>query len=346
MTNNSQIQQPPSQLKQGQLFNRNTCNTSSNLSSKSVSFHESVEGPVAEDPSPSTVFAPPEPELGPRQQAMPPPPPPSCRSTFVTGRRASSGTEQSPPQPLIPRGRTASPAAVTPAVTATLRDSRRSPTAVSAAAPTRKGFLTGNSMVIEWDWVYERKRASQGNNPKRVKPLSAVMRSTPTPITAKGTKLAPVGAYITHIDEIPTTFALPVTTLFLSNNSLADTKGVSQFVNAKTVSYANNVIRYLHDLVYLSDLKHMEKLSLDGNIVVHMPYYRQFVLAICPQLEFLDGVRVSATEKQAADVHRRKAAALLEQLRTNELRAAVLVHFTSSVTCHRELMLTVRGKFR
>lgn len=285
--------------------------------SKSVSFNETVHEHSFSPPSPLHD------ETGALQE--PPeklnPPPAPRRPLFVTGKRVQPASAEPEPHRRYP-----SPAR------------SRSPGSV-------RGVLADPNALakIDWDRALDCRQAKQGNDPTRVKLLSEALRSIP--LTVNGTKLNAVGVYITRIDNLPSAICTQIKTVFLSNNSLSDLKGVSQFESAKTVSFANNTIRYLHDVYPLRTLAHMDKLSLEGNIVVHMPYYRQFILALCPSLQFLDGVRVSPEERQGVDVLCRKGATLLEQLRTNELRATVLRHIANSVSCHAELIKTVCGHF-
>jgi hypothetical protein len=181
---------------------------------------------------------------------------------------------------------------------------------------------------------------------QKTKKLSEILKHVPLSVKGADCKLAANGFYITEIDTIPRDNSMSVTTLYLSNNSLSALLGVEQFQNVRVASFTNNTIRYLRDLAPLYRLVNLEKLSLDGNPVVSMPYYRPFLLSFCPGLVVLDGVRVTDEERAAVDVLSRKGAAIMEQLRTNEMRSAVLRHLCSLAAMHSELTSVINGRFR
>ena len=175
-------------------------------------------------------------------------------------------------------------------------------------------------------------------------------------------KLQLVGCYITDLDTIPNALASRVRILFLSNNSLSSTLGIQQFSNLTTLSLANNSIRYMHALVPLAHLPKLKRLSLEGNVVTGMPFYREIVLGICSSspspnrniptssssrgLQVLDGVKVSSQEHSDVRVQFRKVCGQFDLLRCNELRVCVLEHVRCLTACHSQLVTEVLGKFR
>jgi hypothetical protein len=161
-----------------------------------------------------------------------------------------------------------------------------------------------------------------------------------------GTKLSAVNGSISCIDRLPTSVALLCTHLFLSNNDISSLLGIEQFQNIKVVSLSNNRLRRTSDLVQLRSLRYLDKLNLEGNAVTSMPYYRQFLVAICPRLTLLDNVPVSAEERVHSDALSRRAGAVLEALRTEELRASVLRHVLRMTAVNTQLAEAVCGKFR
>jgi hypothetical protein len=163
---------------------------------------------------------------------------------------------------------------------------------------------------------------------------------------AQGAKLSAVNASIGCIDRLPAPVALPCTHLFLSNNDISSLLGIEQFQNVKVLSLSNNMLRRTGDLVQLRSLRYLEKLNLEGNGVTSMPFYRQFIIALCPRLSLLDNVPVSAEERVPSDALSRRAGAVLEALRTEELRACVLRHVLRLTRVNAELAQAVCGKFR
>lgn len=179
-------------------------------------------------------------------------------------------------------------------------------------------------------------------------------------------KLQLVGCYMTELDALPATLALRARVLLLGNNSLSSLQGVQQFSNITTLSLVNNSLRYFHQLAPLGALPLLQRLALEGNLVTDMPFYRELVLGICCSapppsspstcyassfssargLLVLDGVKVSAEERQGVRVKFRQACGQLDLMRCNELRVCVLEHVCALTACHSQLVAEVLGKFR
>ena len=92
--------------------------------------------------------------------------------------------------------------------------------------------------------------------------------------------------------------------------------------------------------------QHLERLSLEGNTVTGMPFYRQHVIGLCPRLIVLDGINVTAEERNADRAMDRQLSAFYDQLRSNELQNIVLQNLCLQVNLHAEFNLVVLGKFR
>lgn len=77
--------------------------------------------------------------------------------------------------------------------------------------------------------------------------------------------------------------ALPVSTLYLSDNLIENLHGMlqSQFLHIKNLSLANNFIKNIADVLPLASLPSLANLSLAGNPVSRSAFYRQEVLCIC-----------------------------------------------------------------
>jgi hypothetical protein len=147
-----------------------------------------------------------------------------------------------------------------------------------------------------------------------------------------------VGCSITIIDALPASIAAQVQTLYLSNNDITSLGGVAQFSSSiRSLSLANNLVRYLGQLRALRDLSVLEKLSLEGNPVASMPFYRVVVLGLCPRLTTLDGKKVSSQERVAVKANMAQVTRYFDLLRTNELRIVVLQHLAGSLRSHTEL---------
>lgn len=218
---------------------------------------------------------------------------------------------------------------------------------------TESSSVTNHRIVDEHEWYKitrtESKRRKQVAK-KQDRPLCEMLRRNSSALDSNG-KLNLVSCYITEIDNLPDKLSQRVKTLYLSHNSLTNLLGLQQFSNLMMVSLANNSIRYLDALAPLSALTKVEKLTLEGNIVTAMPYYREVVLGMCCMdnqagLASLDGVRVTPEEKSACRVNYRKAALQMEQMRCCGLRVAVLNHIEGLTRCHAEIVTQVVGRFR
>lgn len=166
------------------------------------------------------------------------------------------------------------------------------------------------------------------------------------PSTLEGEKLSLVGLDIYFIDIMPAKIAKTLKILYLSNNYISNLENIEQFEQLTIGSLTNNFIRYLDYLQPLSRLQYLQKLSLTGNLVTKMPYYKEHVLILCPNLLSLDGIKITQIDRSRAKVVFFKAKAFYDQLRLNELRNSALVHISKLLACHLELHAEVFGKFR
>lgn len=159
-------------------------------------------------------------------------------------------------------------------------------------------------------------------------------------------KLSLVGLNIRIIDAIPAALASSVRVLYLSDNSICNLTGLEQFSNTVTLSIKNNSIRYLDEIRSLSLLRRLTKLSMEGNPVTRLPYYREHVIVSCQSLTVLDDKAISADERATATKDFYRNTAYYDQLRINELRNCVISHIRNLTACHLEFQQYVFGKFR
>jgi hypothetical protein len=176
--------------------------------------------------------------------------------------------------------------------------------------------------------------------------IEDALLKSPNSLSLDGNKLSLVGKQISHIGLIPPSVCRSIRTLYISSNYLKSTQGLEQFVNLKCLSCANNSIRYLGELQWLRECRLIEKVSFIGNAVVSMPYYREYIICLCPNLVSLDSINVSWKEKLDAKSSSHKAQMFYNQLRVNDLRYCIVSHMCNLVYCHQELITKVFGKFR
>jgi hypothetical protein len=112
--------------------------------------------------------------------------------------------------------------------------------------------------------------------------------------------LRSVGLNVAVIGRFPKHFAHAIHSLYISNNCLTNLNGLDQFENLEIFSATNNLIQSIEDLNSLSQLKHLKKVSLHGNPVAGLPFYREYILNSCPNLESIDGQKISYLDRTEA----------------------------------------------
>ena len=153
----------------------------------------------------------------------------------------------------------------------------------------------------------------------------------------EGGKLSLVGCSITNISDFPSSKARDIHTVYLSNNDIVSLNGIIEFQNVRNLSLGNNSVRYLGQLRILGDLNHLEKLSLEGNAVATMPFYRLSVVSLCPNLTQLDGTRITPEERKLARRVTGEIGDYFERMRLNELRLVALQHLAGKLRVHGSL---------
>ncbi len=214
--------------------------------------------------------------------------------------------------------------------------------------PKGRGELFTSRLVGEEEW-HQLSKAKSITQKYPTRKISDAMRQGPS-IDSNG-KLTLVSSYITEIDVLPSKLAISVGILYLSHNSLSSLINLQQFKYVKSLSLSNNSIRYLYTLFPLSSLSLLEKLSLEGNIVTHMPYYREIVIGLCStesncSLDILDSIRISSEERINRRVNYKRCCVQIDLLRSNSLRVAILDHMQKLFSCHAEIITNVVGRFR
>jgi Leucine-rich repeat (LRR) protein len=165
--------------------------------------------------------------------------------------------------------------------------------------------------------------------------------------TLEGPKINANDLYIDRIDEnIPSSLIAEIYTLYLSNNHLYSLVGLPQFINLRVLSVANNNIRYYEDLDILSKLKHLEKLTLDKNPVTYLPYYREYILALCPKLTALDDCKLNNHELSHSRDNIAKLRNYIDQFALVILRNTTLSHFIMKQLCHEAMFTDVFPSYR
>ncbi|RYG60068.1 hypothetical protein EON64_19615 [archaeon] len=150
-------------------------------------------------------------------------------------------------------------------------------------------------------------------------------------------RLRCVGQNVTKLGFFPNNLAIAIRSLLVSNNALTSVEGVEQFANLDTLSVSNNLIRYMEDLAGLRSLSHLKKLSLQGNPVAKLPFYRDFVITLCPTLEVLDGLRISDGLRAVCMVNMRQVQVHMQTALRNALRNLLLANLLQKTKLKKEI---------
>ncbi len=144
---------------------------------------------------------------------------------------------------------------------------------------------------------------------------------------------------INKIDSIHKRF-LCCQTLLLGGNSLSKLEGLHQFRQLKCLSLDNNLIVDFSELFYLHDCmaSTLTELSLKGNeIVTNTPNFRLHVLRLFPLLQCLNGVPVSAEEKELSKSFVEKENTVLALMFSNDCLTHKLKRCIMLLRVHSEM---------
>lgn len=197
----------------------------------------------------------------------------------------------------------------------------------------------------EWNRIHGRSKH------RPAKELSSMSRSFTEAVrdqraTIDNGKLSIVNAQVTNIDTVSSAYASRIQTLYMSGNLLRSLVGIEQFANVTILSLAGCNISYFDEIQSLGRLPQLEKLSLEGNRITSIAYYRIRVLSLCARVCVLDAAKVLPDERSQMIYLQRMVTSQLEQLRTGELKLTVLRHMAGLLSCHAQLVATVLGRFR
>ncbi len=91
-------------------------------------------------------------------------------------------------------------------------------------------------------------------------------------------------------------------TLSLAVNKITTLRDLQYCFNLRVLSMRGNKLNTLAEIPrYLGGLQQLRQLSLNENPFCEHPRYRQFVVKALPQLEDLDGVKVSSEERRKVE---------------------------------------------
>ncbi len=164
--------------------------------------------------------------------------------------------------------------------------------------------------------------------------------------TCDGDRVSAVGAQIDIIGIVPISIAQRVRKVFLSNNNLQNLRQIPQFRHCETLSLTHNDIKYLEDLYPLKELASLKKLSLEGNLVTKLPFYRDFVLGHCENITHLDQWRITDEDRVRATVNYRRACVFISRAITNAVRNALLGSMVTKRLLHNEMRSSVFARHR
>ena len=89
-----------------------------------------------------------------------------------------------------------------------------------------------------------------------------------------------------------------VETISLSLNKISSLKSFAHCYNLKSLFLRQNNISDLNEICYLQNLPNLRSLMLRDNPVSELPNYRSFVAKTLPQLEKLDDVDITSSDRR------------------------------------------------
>ena len=114
------------------------------------------------------------------------------------------------------------------------------------------------------------------------------------------TKINFMGYAFNDISEISKCINLE--SVSFSSNQITSLKYFKDMKNLKELSLANNNISDINEIRYLSSCKNLKKLWLKGNPISKYREYRQYIINYLPNLEKLDDIEITASERQNLNV--------------------------------------------
>jgi hypothetical protein len=147
-------------------------------------------------------------------------------------------------------------------------------------------------------------------------------------------------ARIHSIDDAPSLASTRAATkaLLLGNNYIRSIQGLHRWVDLEALSVSHNSIKCLHDIDAIRHFRRLSKLNLEGNPVTELPFYRSYVLALCPSLVFLDNQKISNEERAACKADYQELVASIEAMKINQIRLIVL----GNIRAVRSLSTTIQ----
>eukprot|EP00946_MAST-07B_sp_MAST-7B-sp1_P005268 g5268.t1 len=179
--------------------------------------------------------------------------------------------------------------------------------------------------------------------------LSEVLRAQPSLFSGNakhggtGGRIHAANKHIRLIDRLPERYAL-ARTVYLGGNDLTTADGLEQFVSITTLSLANNLISDPRVLLQIGvACPSIRVLSLEGNDVTHIPYYRARAIAAMPELKQLDGHEVTKLDLlQARDIDEKHSKSL-QLLFQNDCLIHKLKRTASQIRLHSDLRAVGHG---
>ena len=186
---------------------------------------------------------------------------------------------------------------------------------------------------------------------KAIRPLyrlSAILGHFPSCFNSTTRRLTAASKHVHELDvtNLSQKVVQSTSALLLSNNSIRSLSGVSSFRGLVTLSLSDNLIDDWRELeTELSQLPFLSHLTLAGNPLELMAYYRLRVINICsPSLESLDGLPVNKNEVGIAPKVLSAHQTMMDKvLLQNECRLYELAWLVRIQAVHRSLFRHMWG---
>lgn len=136
--------------------------------------------------------------------------------------------------------------------------------------------------------------------------------------------------------------AMTIRVAYLGNNTLLSLHNIEQFVNVEVLSLCNNLLEFMEDLAPLASLANLKELSINGNPISRIPFFKSYVISLCRSLRKLDGELIDDAARADAELVSKQVMVAIHRAVHKEMRNALFTHLLGVVQVNKELRRAAR----
>jgi len=121
------------------------------------------------------------------------------------------------------------------------------------------------------------------------------------------------------------------------SNYISSLRNIVQFRNLHTLSLIDNEIEGLENIYYLTPLKDLRCLNLQGNIITENPEFVNIVLVILPNLNVLNGEVITEERRKEIPEQIKENFISLEKLIENQIQITKIETLINRLKVHQDL---------